>query len=98
MAVGMTTVDCPHREPAMRTCTGCPNYHPGGAQWCEGEIEGRVYRDSDGDPGVINGVRNFWAVEDENALCGCALTEAEWDKVREKLVEVGSEPVEFDDY
>lgn len=86
----MTTVNCPHQRPAIRSCTGCIA-HPSSAvtsmlNHCHGEIDGTVYRDSDGDAGVINGVRHILTVEDETATCGCQLTEDEWETAREELV------------
>lgn len=93
----MVTVSCPHNTTAERDCPGCTFIQGETGRFCEGEIEGRVYQDTEGDAAVIGGLHDFWAVEDETADCDCALTEAEWDTVREKLLERGSEPDE-DDY
>jgi len=93
----VVSVTCPHREEAPRECPGCSLSRLNAVDdrfdvSCNGEISGRVYRDTEGDAGVIGGLHSFWAVENEEATCGCHLTEAEWDKVREALCEQGSEP------
>lgn len=86
----MTTVDCPHQHPsALRgSCPGCT---AGSLEelfpYCNGEATGRVYRDSDGDAGVINGIRHFLAVEDLELSCGCQLSEAEKQQVTNALCE-----------
>jgi len=80
------TVDCPHQEAAARPCPGCTirDYQDAVSYLirCEGEITARVNRDSEGDAGVIGGTNSFWATEDEELDCGCALTDAEWQRVR----------------
>ena len=85
----MTRIDCPHQEEDERTCTGCtqdPGSDPGIVQ-CNGEITGHVYRDSEGDSGVIGGNHSFWAVEDVEPTCKCQLTPAEFESAQERLVD-----------
>jgi hypothetical protein len=98
----MPAISCPHQVSAARMCPGCSADHPfdpelGPIGHCDGTIEGRVFRDSDGDVGVIYGVRHFLAVEDEEADCGCQLTEQEWEQARDKLAQEYAEDDSYAD-
>ena len=81
----MITIACPHQEIGYgnSSCPGCGPIDSEFWNCGEGEITGHVYRDTEGDAGVIG---------DLEATCSCILTDSEWDKVRETLCEQGSEP------
>ena len=85
------TVECPHSQvAAARTCPGCTFEQDGitpGLRFCEGMVGGRVYRDSEGDAGVIGGINSFLAVEDVVLSCGCTLDDGEQEQVEHTLVE-----------
>lgn len=78
----------PHQHPAIRSCAGCrTSEEDAPAYWCDGKATGRVYRDSDGDAGVVNGIRHFVAVEDLELSCGCTLSADEEQAVTDALCE-----------
>ena len=87
----MTTIPCPHQLHAWtwkRQCGGCTEHDSDDkARWCDGEADGTVYRDSEGDPGVIGGMHSFLAVEDLELSCGCQLSADEEQQVTDALCE-----------
>jgi hypothetical protein len=82
------TVDCPHIDVGPADCPGCDVHPDNDAPYCHGEVSGHVFRDSDGDAGVINGVRYFVTVEDLTLSCRCTLSDAEQAQVEEALCEL----------
>lgn len=83
----MISVGCPHSNPpAARDCSGCDSREDG-VRWCEGEATAVIRHDSDGDAGVIGGIRVLTVVEDLELSCGCTLSEQEADQVCDELAD-----------
>ena len=84
------TVACPHRR-ANALRGECPGCRAGAVEdlfpFCAGEASGTAHRDSDGDYGVIDGIRTFLAVEDLDLSCGCILTADEEQDIIDQLCE-----------
>jgi hypothetical protein len=74
----MITIHCPKDE-----CTG--------GLWRKmvgGVLRVNLFRDSDGDPGVINGTRSWWDLEVDSQTCTCEYSDDEWDKLIEIALDV----------
>ena len=89
------TFACPHVDAGQAGCPGCRQPHkavePDTWACVTGEYEAIVILDSDGDAGVIGGVRHFWTVDDWSLSCNCKLT----DEQLEKLADEAADQVTF---
>ena len=59
------------------------------------ELRFDVYADSEGDPGVINGVHHFMVADLVEQDCACVLTEKQLDTLREKAAAEAADPFRY---
>lgn len=59
---------------------------------CGADMHWRIFLDGDGDSSVPGGTRSWHDAECTEKTCQCELTEEQWDKLRDHVLEADYDP------